>query len=109
MQIVYKDDEILAEHDDTVDIDLVAMYPTATGVKTVNNSIDPYKAGTGLEGEEVQEFKTMTELGLQPEDEKVVRFIDGGKISQETVDELANASTIAALRTVLQKILLGTP
>ena len=35
-------------------------------------------------------------------------YIDRGKISDETRDELANATTIAALRTVLQKILLGS-
>lgn len=35
-------------------------------------------------------------------------YIDRGKISDATRDELANATTIAALRTVLQKILLGS-
>lgn len=34
-------------------------------------------------------------------------YVDRGKISDATRDELANASTIAALRAVMSKILLG--
>lgn len=112
MKIVIKDDTIIASHTDNQEITL-AMYPGATEIKTVRDDLDITNTvivGEGTENEiEKISFKTVTELALAPEDEKVVRIIDGGQISQDTLDELNSASTIAALRTVMSKILTGTP
>jgi hypothetical protein len=112
MRLVIKDDIVIAQHKDDQEITL-AMYPGSTEIKTVRDDLEVMSkviVNEGLEDEREEfSFKTVTELGLLPEDEKVVRVIDGGKISQETLDELNAASTIAALRTVVLKILTGTP
>lgn len=112
MKLVIKDDTIIAQHKDDQDITLTT-YPEATEIKTVQDDLEIMNkviVNEGLEDErEELSFKTITELALAPEDEKEVRIIDGGQISQATLDELNNASTIAALRTVMLKILTGTP
>lgn len=107
MKLVIKDDEILATHTDEHDISLT-LYPGATEIKTVRDDLDVYKSVT-VADIETKVFKTLTELGLSAEDEKVVRIIDGGKISEATLTALNAATTVEELRTILSTILTGTP
>jgi hypothetical protein len=110
MKIVVKDNDIIAVHLDSQEVSL-DDYPGATEIRTLRNDIDIYNRVVTDEGLPTEHedlvFKTLAELNLQAADEKIVRIIDGGKISQATVDELNGATTIAALRTVVSKILLG--
>lgn len=65
--------------------------------------------GTNEEGTTL--YEVITQVPFEPTHAghaSAPEYIDRGKISDATRDELANATTIAALRTVLQKILLGS-
>ena len=112
MKIVIKDDTILAVHGDDQDISLTD-YPSATEIKTVVDTIEPYKNEVQNEGTDeeitVKVLKTVTELALTTDDEKVVRIIDGGKISDATLTALTSATTVEELRDILSTILTGTP
>ena len=112
MKIVIKDDTILAVHTDDQDVSLTD-YPSATEIKTVVDTVEPYKDEIQNEGTEsemtVKVFKTVTELALTTDDEKTVRIIDGGKISGDTLTALTTASTVEELRTIISTILTGEP
>jgi len=95
--IVNAEDQVLATHKD--DQDVLAKYPEGCRALFVPD-------GTAVYDREERCFLALAEIEATPEERKV-RIIDGGRISAETLAELDGATTIAGLRAVLRKILIG--
>ena len=99
MQLILESDNdtIIAVHHDNQDV--VGNYPAGSVTCFIPNGTAIFNAdGT---------FKAVSELGLtaeQKEFNRDVRIIDSGQLSQTTIDDFNNATTIAGLKAWLRTV-----